>query len=370
MNASDRLLTRLTDWAIPPDIREFHQREDIEHARAVCVLLLADVAAMALASLLAAALPLGADATFIILQFTTGFAATHAATLLVFRRTARFGTTAHLYAGSSYIVYVAALLQAPGDAISTLLIPLLAVPLFAAIIGGLRSGLPWILAVGLTPLAINLTWTSLRDLPPPLSVFYVGVWAVPNSSMTFALWCFEHVGRHMRFRLDEECARFAFDAAHDPLTGIANRSMFERRLTEALEHAAFNREVLALMYIDLNDFKPINDRHGHHAGDAALIAVAQRLAGVVRQSDTVARIGGDEFAVIYRHLLRETDVQLCVDRIHQRLAEPIVFEGNILRISASVGVVRYPIDGNTAEALQHRADALMYSAKQNRSSVA
>src|SRR5690606_36037035 len=183
--------------------------------------------------------------------------------------------------------------------------------------------MPWLIVTAAPPPTVAGYWIQVLGQPSHISHFFLGVWLMLSTSIAFVTWAFEHVANHMRYRLNEECARFAFDAAHDPLTGLANRAVFARRLDEAIEHARFNREVLALLYLDLNDFKPINDQYGHHVGDAVLVAVGQRLAGAVRQSDTVARIGGDEFVVLCRHLQRDSDIHLCVNRVNNAMVAAI-----------------------------------------------
>jgi diguanylate cyclase (GGDEF)-like protein len=362
-----RLLLLLTDWSIPLDLREFQQREDIERARVVCLILLLGFIVMAAITLLAhstTVFPLALKS--MLERAAPALGLTYAIALGIFRRTGRFRLTAHLYAGLSLIIYVIGLMLPPADIVPMLLIPLLAIPLFAAMIGGMTAGLPWIVALLAVPMAINVFSVEHLGNAPPISAFFIGVWAAPNISIAFALWCFEHITTHMRHRLDEENARFAFDAAHDSLTGLANRATFARRLGEAIEHARYNRQMLSLMYIDLNDFKPINDRYGHHAGDAVLIAVAHRLAAIVRQSDTVARLGGDEFVVLYAHLQAHCDLEHFVQRIHATIAEPVMLGETPLSVSASIGVVCYPEDGDDAATLQKRADALMYESKQRR----
>ena len=360
-------LVRLTEWTIPPDIHEFHQREDIERARMVSATLLASIALVGTGALLATLTNLlPPQLTAMLVRVSSSLVVAFVITLLVFYRTAGFTLTAHLYACTTFAIYVANLPGLPPGLLQALLVPMLAIPLFATAIGGLRVGLPWLIITAATPAALAGVWPKFLGQNAQVSVFFIGAWLVLSSSIAFVMWCFEHIAKHMRLRLDEECARFAFDAAHDPLTGLANRAMFARRLVEAIEHAGINRELLALMYIDLNDFKPINDNYGHHVGDAVLEAVGKRLTAVVRQSDTVARLGGDEFAVLYRHLRTKGDFQICVDRISQVFAQPVVFGQEVLRISAGIGVVYYPDDGRDAAALQERADALMYQSKQRR----
>jgi diguanylate cyclase (GGDEF)-like protein len=155
-------------------------------------------------------------------------------------------------------------------------------------------------------------------------------------------------------------------ATHDPLTGLANRALFERRLEEELGHARQEGFHMAILYLDLDDFKLVNDTHGHAVGDALLIEIAHRLRGVVRASDTVARLGGDEFAIILSGL---ASAGQCVDikkKLVEEIARPARLEDLELTSGGSVGCVLYPQDGKTVAALVKAADERMYSVKRAR----
>lgn len=153
-------------------------------------------------------------------------------------------------------------------------------------------------------------------------------------------------------------------AQHDPLTGLANRLTFEVQFKQALQRAQRHGERLALLFIDLNDFKTINDSLGHHVGDLLLKAVARRLRQSVRRSDTVARLGGDEFVLILNDITCASAAQLVADKLAAAMAAPFVIKEHTLHLSASIGVSLYPDDGSDAEALMQRADSLMYQVKQ------
>lgn len=153
-------------------------------------------------------------------------------------------------------------------------------------------------------------------------------------------------------------------ANYDLLTGLPNRALFLDRLDQALLHAARIGELLAVLFIDLDDFKLINDTHGHRIGDLLLQMVAQRLAGQTRADDTLARLGGDEFT-IFLHNLQSIESGVMVARKHlKNLLEPYVIEGNTLYISASIGVALFPDHGATSELLLKHADTAMYQAKE------
>ncbi|KUZ17290.1 deoxyuridine 5'-triphosphate nucleotidohydrolase [Burkholderia diffusa] len=152
-------------------------------------------------------------------------------------------------------------------------------------------------------------------------------------------------------------------AAHDPLTGLPNRMLFMERLEAAIRHAAAVREGLAVMFVDLDRFKQINDQHGHAAGDRTLVAVAKRLSLVLRSGDMAARLGGDEFIVLISDVRSPEVIGDIASRIQIVMAEELEFGERQLAVGASIGVSEYPADGASAEELLVKADAAMYAAK-------
>ncbi|MBB5202752.1 diguanylate cyclase (GGDEF)-like protein [Inhella inkyongensis] len=152
-------------------------------------------------------------------------------------------------------------------------------------------------------------------------------------------------------------------ASHDSLTGLLNRRVFLDRLDHALAHAKRSQGELALLFIDLDHFKQINDQYGHAAGDQVLLTVAQRLHGMVREADTVARIGGDEFIVLLDGGHDDAAIQRVADKLLAALAEPIAYAQQALQCGGSIGISRYPHDGQTAADLIAAADRGMYRAK-------
>lgn len=154
-------------------------------------------------------------------------------------------------------------------------------------------------------------------------------------------------------------------AHHDPLTGLINRHLFPDRLAQAMILSQRHRKKIALLYVDLDKFKQINDAHGHLAGDTVLIEVASRLRGLLRDSDTVARMGGDEFVVILHDISSKTAVQNVAKKIIETLAEPILFHETRFIVMASVGISIYPDDDKQIDALLHKADQAMYQAKKS-----
>ncbi len=165
-------------------------------------------------------------------------------------------------------------------------------------------------------------------------------------------------------KLRDSEARMAHMAYHDAMTGLPNRIMFDDRLSQAIAQAERRGSIFAIIYIDLDRFKPVNDRLGHDAGDAALSSVAQRLLAEVRKGDTVARIGGDEFAIILLDLSRDrNDADHIKEKIRAAIAQPILYGDQVFEIGASLGIAFFPQDGDQAETLLCAADRAMYRDK-------
>ena len=153
-------------------------------------------------------------------------------------------------------------------------------------------------------------------------------------------------------------------AYQDSLTGLPNRVLFLDRLTFALAQAERNQQNLTLMMLDLDNFKEINDAFGHHQGDLLLKEVGQRLSGFLRKSDTVARMGGDEFMILFSEVGHETDVEKIAGKILEIVQRPFPLETQTVQVTASIGMAFYPKDGRNANLLMKNADRAMYRAKE------
>jgi diguanylate cyclase (GGDEF)-like protein/PAS domain S-box-containing protein len=153
-------------------------------------------------------------------------------------------------------------------------------------------------------------------------------------------------------------------ANYDNLTGLPNRRMFIDQLRKSIARADRNQHVFALCYLDLDQFKPINDEHGHAIGDEVLIEVARRLLHVTRAGDTVARLGGDEFVVVLDDMHRDDRIDVMLDRMLSVIRQPIMVHGLHLQVFASIGVAIYPDDEVDADTLLRHADQAMYKAKE------
>jgi diguanylate cyclase (GGDEF)-like protein len=212
------------------------------------------------------------------------------------------------------------------------------------------------------------TTEALRTLEHAKTMALVGtpiVFAIGLLLLGLFTWMLVAAVRRNR----DQAAASRHQALHDALTGLPNRILFHDRLEQALRHAEREREPLAVLMVDLDRFKEVNDTLGHGNGDLLLQQVGPRLRAALRARDTIARMGGDEFAV----LLPGTDVagsRQVAAALHEALEEPFALEGVTVESEASVGIAHYPEHGADAETLLQRADVAMYIAKEQRSGYA
>jgi diguanylate cyclase (GGDEF)-like protein len=179
------------------------------------------------------------------------------------------------------------------------------------------------------------------------------------------VWSLQHAIRNQRMFLELNIARERARqlATYDQLTGFANRSLFQDRLDQAVASARRNRQKLAVLFLDLDEFKLINDSLGHLSGDAMLRLAAQRIATCLRKSDTGARLGGDEFAILLTNLADETDAGRVAEKLLSMMRQPIALKDREHLITASIGIAVFPRDAASSEELLKHADMAMYAAK-------
>ncbi|MGE8467120.1 diguanylate cyclase domain-containing protein [Pseudomonas putida] len=167
--------------------------------------------------------------------------------------------------------------------------------------------------------------------------------------------------------LQSENQTLAHQASHDSLTGLPNRAFFEGRLSRCLRNAARQQDHLAVLFLDSDHFKQINDSLGHAVGDEVLISVADRIRAQLREHDLVARLGGDEFAVLLTPLQSRKDAEHIAEKIVASMKLPVQLDsGSSIATSLSVGIAYYPVDGTDPASLLDAADAAMYQAKRKR----
>lgn len=205
-----------------------------------------------------------------------------------------------------------------------------------------RTGVPYSCEVFIDDEMIRGTWLNIQVVRVGSSL------AVTSRDVT------EH-----RRRSDQ----VNYLAHHDHLTGLANRALLQERLRQAILHAQTHGHKVAVLLIDIDYFKQINDSLGHADGDVLLAAIGQRLLSSVRESDTVARMGGDEFVIVMPEFRSLEDVERCGRQIMGDASQPISINGRTISLTLSIGVALFPDDGRTADQLLRSADSAMYSVK-------
>lgn len=164
-------------------------------------------------------------------------------------------------------------------------------------------------------------------------------------------------------QLELSNVRLKQDATHDPLTHVANRSLFETNFEEAIKMAKAEHKILALLYLDLDKFKEVNDKHGHDAGDQLLLIVVARLKNILRERDIVSRLGGDELTIILENMENVQAIADVAERVCETIREPIMLKEAAVQVYASIGISIFPIDGDDMNTLLRVADRAMYYVK-------
>jgi diguanylate cyclase (GGDEF)-like protein len=205
-----------------------------------------------------------------------------------------------------------------------------------------------------------LSWATVFVLGPGISTFFPNlhpeneVWNLPKYVVAVGM---------ILLLLEKQIEHNKYLALHDELTGLPNRRLFQDRLAGAIERAHRTRRQAALLLVDLDHFKQVNDTVGHHIGDMLLKRVGEVFLARVRRSDTVARTGGDEFSIVLEEPISRDDAESVGRSLIQLLNEPFEIDGYVVCVGASVGIALYPEDATTGEALCIAADRLMYSEK-------
>ncbi|GAB5452424.1 MAG: hypothetical protein Hals2KO_27520 [Halioglobus sp.] len=292
-------------------------------------------------------------------------------TLWYFRRSMAWLPASHLYALTTTFSTVAPCMITGGLFSSPYLPLVLIVPAFLFLIAGRRWGTCWSVIVALCVGAMYfMEWqgfTFPQAIPADMMAqFRFMAWLMTLMLLVLGLVSYEVNFENLTERISAERSQFAHDAMHDPLTGLSNRKLFYQRAREAVEYALHHDHKAALIFIDLNDFKRVNDSFGHEVGDEVLNEIAHRLRANVRSMDTVSRLGGDEFAVVM-HGINHTDAtEAMLEKLSFAIRKPLAMRDTILNISGSFGVAIAPDEGIRVEDLLHTADQAMYEAKQLR----
>jgi diguanylate cyclase (GGDEF)-like protein len=222
-------------------------------------------------------------------------------------------------------------------------------------------------AAQFAPGSICMALDSTGGMTQSMLATLIGVTTVGGLALTLVISTLDaHFAAHtakLAGSLQEANEELRNLALYDPLTKLPNRMLLEDRMTHAIAAAERRAGAFALMFVDLDKFKPVNDAFGHGVGDALLRAVAQRIAGCVRKSDTVARVGGDEFVILLGEVRASDDAGRVGGKVLEELSRPFHVEQHRLEISCSIGISVYPADGRDVGTLMIRADAAMYHAK-------
>src|SRR3569623_1940424 len=195
----------------------------------------------------------------------------------------------------------------------------------------------------------------VRRIAPPAAAAFLLIFIMVG-------WLLQRI-RRSTLQLEASKAQAQHLAFHDPLPGLANRALFNERLTRALADSHRTGKSVALLYLDLDRFKNVNDTLGHPAGDELVSALARRLIGSTRAEDIVARVGGDEFAIIQTGLAAPAECEILCMRIMETLAEPFMLAGNAVNVGISIGVAIAPRDAEDRTELTRKADIALYEAK-------
>lgn len=243
-------------------------------------------------------------------------------------------------------------------------------PALAFFLLGTRGGLFWslmALSMQATMYGLHLYGYIFPNYQDPATINTVAIfnWTVAFLAIIFLIMMIEVSREQLEQQRSIERGRFKYMATHDALTRIANRALFEERLKAAIKKNRNINTQVVLLYLDLDNFKPINDQWGHSCGDTVLQVFASRLLESTRDSDTVARLGGDEFAVLFTEIEKETNINILVNSLYNRVTQGIHINSETVEIQCSIGICQYPANANSAEQLWNNADSAMYTAKKD-----
>src|SRR5690554_531261 len=262
-----------------------------------------------------------------------------------------------------------------GGIYSPVLIVIILPPVIASVLASVPSAFAWggfNMAVCIALYALDKQNFFMPSIIP--ESLYTLVLAIFYGFTCFlilgVIYMHEHIDAQFKIALEYERKKMNTLAHLDQLTGLANRLGFNKNLQSAMEKAAEAKRKVGIVYLDLDDFKPVNDRHGHEAGDQVLKAAAERMRLHIRSADTIARLGGDEFVVILDSIDSKDRVQDIARAMVKEISTPLMFGQTELRVGASAGISLYPDDAGDIKGLLDAADKGMYANKQQKRSLA
>lgn len=256
-------------------------------------------------------------------------------------------------------------LAAPATAMN--IIPIL----MAFILINKRAGLIWTQLILATHIGLMMAYSygySFTQLliPNLLPHQHLASWLITYSALILLMLIFDSLDSKLKSERDAERNHLEHLASHDPLTRLANRLQFDINLNKSMNRGDRHQKMTALFYIDLDQFKPINDNYGHDAGDIVLQEISRRLEACVRNVDTVARLGGDEFGIILEDISDISKLQAIAEKVIYCVEKPIKQLAQQPSISASIGIAIYPLHTNNKIELIQFADLAMYASKQEK----
>ncbi len=362
---------RLLDKFVPLAVRTDKVQRTRAYILISIILINLGVCALSGAALLLTSLsPLGMRAGMGVVLASTVF---YVLALLAFRWRHSLVLAGNIAVFAIYVAVLVGILISGGYGESPFMALWIVVPVFVFPMAGARSGIVWtgiiFLTINLLMLAREWGFTAWQLSDSATLVLLERALPIVLCFMVVtALLIYERVNHTLYQWLQEERIRFAFKASHDSLTDLPNREEFYTRLDTALRESTQKKSLFALVYIDLDNFKPINDQYGHYAGDRVLKVTGQRLREVLRNTDIASRIGGDEFALILNGIQKRSDIDLALNKMLHTLAIPIDIGGQDVVVQASAGVAIFPQDSRDLTALCRLADSAMYLAKEKRNS--
>jgi diguanylate cyclase (GGDEF)-like protein len=365
-----QLISRFYLWSLP-DCSELDYSE-IQRVHILATILLA-TQVLALFALCAFALFGFYDVISTAIAIIGTLSASSLVTIALF--VCRRGHT--LLAGQIFIttIYLASVYGTSfsgGYSVSPALQIIYVVPLYGFLLGGVHSGLFWTFLSVTTKITffylahIGVEFRQITPFPGLVDPIDLFVWVLVIALCATALFSYEIINRRLTFALAKEKEHFEHRAAHDALTGLGNRARFDAELSNEYINALHSEIGFALVYIDLNKFKLINDTYGHTVGDQVLIAVAERIKSTLRRNDLVARLGGDEFAVILTGVSSLQDTLKIIEKLSSELHFELHMDAGSLLVSCSIGIAVYPQHTSILDELLKFADDAMYVSKNNR----
>lgn len=262
-----------------------------------------------------------------------------------------------------------------GGIYSPVLIAIILPPVIASVLASVRSAFAWgafNMTVCIALYALDKqNFFMLSIIPEPLHTLVLAIfYGFACFLVLGVIYMHEHIDAQFKVALEYERKKMDALAHLDQLTGLANRLGFNKNLQIAIEKAAEAKRKVGIIYLDLDDFKPVNDSHGHEAGDQVLKAAAERMRLHIRSADTIARLGGDEFVVVLDSIDGKDRVKDIAQAIVKEINTPLMFGQIALRVGASAGISLYPDDACDIKGLLDVADKDMYANKQQKHSLA